>query len=280
VEPEDSPHQPTASTSRTIALQRLGEWRFSVPRSSTNGVKVRLTSGTAERDGTELLLNKTYTFVRGTKSKLLTWHGCTLDISGDDCDHSVANFPVAENSAMVGIMNLHLELHSRRQKAAATKRSAPPGPRVMVCGAADSGKTSMVRMLAALATKMGSQPLVANVDPSQGLLSLPGTLSAAVFASRMDVEEPAGGFGVCSTHSSGPSAVPVKLPVVYYFGRAKVEEDVSLWRDLAGKLASSVRAKLSEDDTVRAAGLLLDTPAVWENDVERLVHAAKEFAGA
>jgi polyribonucleotide 5'-hydroxyl-kinase len=123
--------------------------------------------------------------------------------------------------------------------------------------------------------------MVANLDPGEGLLSLPGTLSAAVYGTIMDVEDPAGGFGVRNTPSSGPSAVPVKLPIVYYFGREKVEDDVSHWKDLTSKLASSVRAKVKKDKDVRAAGVVIDAPAVdfGKGGLDLLAHAVGEFAG-
>lgn len=267
-----------------------------MPRSSPQGVTVRLTNGTAERDGTELALNKTYTFVR-TKSKLVTYKGCTLEVSGETSSDSVVQYAHPEHSPLLSHLNVHFVLQDQRRVAGdAIKRQTayhghghhhqppPQGPRVMICGPGSSGKTTLARTLTALATRMGSQPLVASVDPGEGLLSLPGTMSAAVFGTLMDVEEPAGGFGVSSTPSSGPSAVPVKLPMVYYFGREKVSDDVPLWKDLTGKLASSVRAKLRENEDVRAAGLILDTPAVdvakadsMKEGVEVLVHAVREF---
>lgn len=285
-----------ASTNRTITLHPFWEWRFEVPRSSPQGVTVRLTNGTAERDGTELALNKTYTFVR-TKSKLVTYKGCTLEVSGETSSDSVVQYAHPEHSPLLSQLNVHFVLQDQRRVAGdAIKRQTayhghghhhqppPQGPRVMICGPGSSGKTTLARTLTALATRMGSQPLVASVDPGEGLLSLPGTMSAAVFGTLMDVEEPAGGFGVSSTPSSGPSAVPVKLPMVYYFGREKVSDDVPLWKDLTGKLASSVRAKLRENEDVRAAGLILDTPAVdvakadsMKEGVEVLVHAVREF---
>jgi polyribonucleotide 5'-hydroxyl-kinase len=239
---------------------------------------VRLVSGTAERDGTELALNQPYTFVR-TKSKLLTWRGCSLEVSGE-CDDYVAEYATPEESPMVSYLNLHFALEAQRAAASRVGRGSQ-GPRVMICGPQNSGKTSLARMLIALATRTGSQPLMASVDPREGMLSLPGTMSAAVFGSLMDVEDPAGGFGIGSTPSSGPSAVPVKLPMVYYFGREQVEDDVQLWKDLTSKLASSVRAKIKADDTVRASGLVLDTPTVnvGKGGIDLLVHAVKEFAG-
>ncbi|GAB1319291.1 Cleavage polyadenylation factor subunit clp1 [Madurella fahalii] len=286
--------QPSASTTRTIALRPFWEWRFAVPRASaaSSGVSVRLTSGTAERDGTELALNHSYTFAR-TKSKILTYTGCALEVSGDVEDY-VAQYAAPEDSPALGHLNLHFALQAQRKAEGKTQHQhhhhhngigrggggGGGGPRVMICGPRNTGKTTLARTLVALATRVGEQPLMANVDPREGLLALPGTVSAAVFGTVMDVEEPAGGFGVSSTPSSGPSLVPVKLPMVYYFGREKVEEDMALWKDLVVKLGSSVRAKFAADEVVRAAGLVLDTPAVTpgKGETEILTHAAKEFA--
>jgi polyribonucleotide 5'-hydroxyl-kinase len=258
---------------------------------------VRLTSGAAERDGTELALNRTYTFPRNTQSKLLTYTGATLEVAGAFVD-SVAQYPAPEASPQLMVLNLHFALQELRAAAAVgggggsgsgnyhgggnnNGGGAAPGPRVMICGEKDSGKTTVTRTLAALATRAGGQPMVGSVDPREGMLALPGTVSAAVFGTVMDVEDPAAGFGVSGTPSSGPSAVPVKLPMVYYVGRERVDEDVPLWRDLVGKLGSSVRAKFAADEVVREAGLLLDTPAasVAKGDLEILTHVVNEFAG-
>ncbi|KXX76443.1 mRNA cleavage and polyadenylation factor CLP1 [Madurella mycetomatis] len=278
-----APQQSSASTTRTIALRPFWEWRFAVPRSSAaSGVTVRLTSGTAERDGTELALNHSYTFAR-TKSKIITYTGCTLEVSGEAEDY-IAQYATPEESPALAYLNLHLALQAQRKEETRgnhdRKGGGGGGPRVMICGPRNTGKTTLARTLVALATRMGEQPLMANVDPREGLLALPGTVSAAVFGTVMDVEEPAGGFGVSSTPSSGPSLVPVKLPMVYYFGREKVEEDMPLWKDLVAKLGSSVRAKFANDEVVRSAGLVLDTPPVapGKGEIEILTHVVREFA--
>lgn len=212
---------------------------------------------------------------------------------------TVAQYAAPEASPQLMLLNLHFALQELRAAAAGGGggggglgghnnnnnggggAAAVPGPRVMICGEKDSGKTTVTRTLAALATRAGGQPLVGSVDPREGMLALPGTVSAAVFGTVMDVEDPAAGFGVSGTPSSGPSAVPVKLPMVYYVGRERVDEDVPLWRDLVGKLGSSVGAKFAADEVVREAGLLLDTPAasVAKGDLEVLTHAVNEFAG-
>lgn len=129
---------------------------------------------------------------------------------------------------------------------------------------------------------MGSQPLVANLDPTDGLLGLPGTLGAAVFGTLMDQEEPAGGFGVTNTPISGPSAPPVKNPLTFYFGREKVEDDVDTWRQMTEKLAGLCKRKFERNRDVRVAGLLVDTAPVEAGDkegVEGLGWAVGKFDG-
>ncbi len=235
---------------------------------------MRLLSGTAERDGTELALKRAYSLAN-MKSKLLTWHGCEIEVEGV-CDEYVAE--QGEETPMVSYMNLHMLLASQRAAAAAGNGIAM-GPRVLIAGPPNCGRSSLVRMLAAWATKMGQQPCVVNVDPSEGILALPGTLSAAVFGTVMDVESESGWGG---TPSSGPSAVPVKLPLVYYYGREKAEDDATLYRTLVSRLAGAATARMSDDSEVKTAGLLIDAPAVGltgKAGVEALAHMVEEFSG-
>ncbi|KAH8885520.1 hypothetical protein GQ53DRAFT_751208 [Thozetella sp. PMI_491] len=258
--------QTAGPTSRTVTLRQFWEWRFEVAHGAS--ITVRLTAGTAERDGTELALNQSYTFT-GTKSKLLTWHGCTLEINGR-CDDYVFEPPSPEETPMVSYFNLHFALQQRR---------GARGPRVLVCGPSNTGKTSLIKMLVAYATKAGGQPLLVSLDPREGMLSLPGTMSAAVFGTIMDVEDPEGGIGVGDTPSSGPSAIPVKLPLVYYMGWERAEDDVPLWRELVSALGSAVTRKLDDDAAVRSTGVIVDAPAVnnGQSGTDILVHAIREL---
>jgi len=238
---------------------------------------VRLASGTAERDGTELALNHTYRF-SGTKSKLLTWRGCEIEVEGE-CDEYVAEHVTPDETPQVSYLNLHFLLAGQRGAAAAAQQQ---GPRVMIAGPPNSGKTSLARTLTALATRSGAQPLAVNTDPREGMLSLPGTLSAAVFGTVMDVESEGGGWG--GTPSSGPAAVPVKLPLVHYLGQERAEDDAALYRAVVSRLAGAATARMAGDAAVRSAGLIVDTPGVnmsgkqAAEGVELLAHVAEEFS--
>lgn len=146
-------------------------------------------------------------------------------------------------------------------------------------GPANCGKTTLARSLAAYATRMGDQPLVVNLDPDEGMLTLPGTLSAAVFASMMDVEARQG-WGAAP--ASGPGSIPPKVPIVHFFGRREPREDMGLYRDLITATADSVSERLSGDESVRRSGLIIDTAAVeypGDDGLALITHIISEFSG-
>ena len=230
---------------------------------------IQLLSGTAEIFGTELAPKQTYTFT-GTKAAIYTWHGCRLSVSGE-----CAVEYTAEETPMASYANVHFALEKLRQQATV---SGKEGPRVMIVGPENAGKTSLVKILTGYATRIGRQPVVVNLDSREGMLSIPGTLSAAAFGSLVDVEE---GWG--SSPTSGPSAVPVKLPLVYYYGRPSPEaENGKMFKPVVTRLALAVMSRVTEDGEAREAGCLLDTPGVisqGKGGYDIIQHAVAEFSG-
>jgi polyribonucleotide 5'-hydroxyl-kinase len=272
--PTASTASASASTTTTISLQPFWEYRFEVPFSSS--LNIRLVSGLAEKDGTELAPNVSYIF-KGTKSKINTWQGCELEVSPEGAgsyDAYVSEL-TAEETPLVSYLNLHMKLEGLRTAVSAGKSSESMGPRVLVVGPSNSGKTSLVKMLTGWATRMGKQPLVVNTDASQGMLSLPGTLSAAVFATLMDITTEWGG-----TPSSGPAGIPVKLPLAYYYGLEQPEDNVKLFKSLLSRLAAASTNRLSEDPDVKSSGMLIDTSAVNASkpNYDILSHIVNEFS--
>lgn len=173
-------------------------------------------------------------------------------------------------------VNMHFKLHNERLEAAARGKT---GPRILIAGAPNSGKTTCVKTLASYATRMGDQPLVVNLNPDEGILTLPGTLSAAVFASMMDIESRQG-WGAAP--ASGPGSIPPKLPIVHFYGHQTVEDDAGLYREIATTLAESVSARLSEDPSVKRSGLIIDTAGIEPDNKEGLdilSHIISEFSG-
>ncbi|KAI8662331.1 hypothetical protein LRP88_03585 [Fusarium phalaenopsidis] len=266
------PSQPTASSTRVLALRPVCEWRFQVSYGSS--VIVKVLSGTAEKDGVELAPRNAYNF-SGVKSKILTWHGCELEIDGRCDSESIADYGNPTENVANSHLNLHGQLNDMRQAAA---REGREGPRVLITGGVNTGKTTLARTLTSYATRQSYQPLVVNADPKEGLLSLPGTLSASVLATVMDPEA-VDGWG--STPTSGPSSVPVKLPLVFYYGLESPEEDPDFYRELVSKLAGSVSGRLNEDENVKSSGVIIDgtgLPEQTKDGFDLVAHIVDEFS--
>ncbi|KAL1967949.1 hypothetical protein VTN77DRAFT_2366 [Rasamsonia byssochlamydoides] len=274
-----------------VSLRPGCEWRFEVAFGTT--VRVKLLAGTAELFGTELAQSQTYTF-SGTKAAIYTWHGCTLEVSAGDPVPLPNGFAgangmargqgtggcqseyVAEETPMVEYANVHFALETMRQEAQSS--GGKDGPRVLILGPEDAGKTSLTKILTSYATKMGRQPIVVNLDPTEGMLSIPGTLTATAFRSMLDVEE---GWG--SSPMSGPSPVPVKLPLVYFYPlQSPLEADGNIFKPIVSRLALSVTGRMAEDDDAREAGIIVDTPGVLGQGsakaLELIHHIVTEFS--
>jgi polyribonucleotide 5'-hydroxyl-kinase len=267
--PTEALSAPTQPTTRDQDLPPNTEYRFEVGFART--LTVRLRSGTAEYFGTELAPSTTYSF-QGTKGAIYTWHGCRLELGGE-----VESDYVAEETPMTSHANLHFALEMLRDQSVANN-GVVMGPRVLVVGAENAGKTALVKTLTAYAVKSGRQPIVVNFDPRQGMLSVPGSFSAAAFSSIVDIEE---GWG--SSPISGPSPIPVKMPLVYHYG-LKDPEEGKLFKPLVTRMALAVTSRLEEDKASKQAGFIIDSSGsisagkggVYEN----IEHIVSEFSGA
>jgi polyribonucleotide 5'-hydroxyl-kinase len=249
----------------TIELQAGREWRFEVASGST--IEAKLIRGSAEIFGTELPQGHKFTFT-GTKSAIYTWNGCTLEISGIPAVEYTS-----EETPMVVYANTHFALE--KQRGQAEESSAAHGPRVMIIGPHDAGKTSLMKILTGYAVRQGRTPVVVNLDPREGVLSLPGTLTATSFSTIMDVEE---GFGTSPT--SGPSPVPAKLPLVYYYGLENPEGNEKLYRSLVSRLALAVSSKLLSGAAGRDSGCIIDTSGfiAQASGYDMVQHIVAEFS--
>ncbi|CAN9198771.1 unnamed protein product [Alternaria sp. RS040] len=266
-QPAETQNGPTSTATRTQELAANTEYRFEVSFSRT--LTVKLQSGTAEFFGTELAPSTTYTF-QGTKGAIFTWHGCKLDIGGE-----VESDYIAEETPMMSCANLHFALENLRDRSIASG-SVDMGPRVLVVGPENSGKTSLVKTLTSYAVKTSRQPMVINLDPRQGMLSVPGSFSAAVYSSIVDIEE---GWG--SSPISGPSPIPVKMPLVYHYG-LKDPEEGKVFKPLVTRMALAVTSRLEEDKLSKQAGFIIDSSGAisqGRNGVyDNIEHIVSEFS--
>ena len=175
---------------------------------------------------------------------------------------------------MIEYANVHFALETMRQEA---KAMGNDGPRVLILGPENAGKTSLAKILTAYATKVGRQPIVVNLDPTEGMLSPPGALTATAFRTMLDVEE---GWG--NSPMSGPSPVPVKLPLVYFYPMQSPLEADAVYRPITSRLALSVMGRLAEDEDSRETGIIVDTPGILSQGkpgaLEMIHHIVTEFS--
>lgn len=144
------------SEATTVQLPKESEWRFEVEVDSS--VKVKLTSGTAEVFGVEMVVGPVYSF-SSQKSAIFTWTGCALKIQGAPSSEYVAN-----ETPMHVYANLHFALEKERIECASADGV---GPRALILGPEHAGKTSLTKILTSYAVKQERTPMVVNLDPKE-----------------------------------------------------------------------------------------------------------------
>lgn len=173
-------------------------------------------------------------------------------------------------------INTHFALESIREQA---KAAGKEGPRLLILGPEDAGKSTLAKIITSYSIRVQRSPVVVNLDVNEGIMALPGTLSATVFKSLIDVEE-----GWASAPSSGPTgSIPAKLPLVYYYGQPDpTHKDGKIYKAQISRLALAVTGRISQDPDARAAGLIIDTPGILsttnKTTTDILSHIVSEFS--
>lgn len=187
-----------------------------------------------------------YTFL-GAKAAVFTYYGCQLEYSGSD----IINEYTSDETPMNIYANLHFALE--------TLRNQGKPPNVLVVGPPDAGKTSLCKILCAYGNRSGQRfPMMVNLDPSLGVFSTPGGLSAAPISDILDVEDSTGGWG--SSQINGPAVLHPKQPLIYYYGLESPVTNSKYYKHVVSRLALGVSARLSNDKRVGEAGMIIDTP--------------------
>eukprot|EP00300_Choanocystis_sp_HF-7_P015507 c19085_g2_i2.p1 GENE.c19085_g2_i2~~c19085_g2_i2.p1 ORF type:complete len:166 (+),score=28.68 c19085_g2_i2:10-507(+) len=154
------------SQHKTWVLDSLSELRVEVPYGARFSLK--LLSGAAEIFGAEITNHMID--VSGDNIAVFTYTGCTLEGSGTwTNDYIPSETPPP----------LHLNIHACLQEIR-RDRNHTQGPRVMIIGPVDSGKSTLCRQLINYAIRDHVQPVFVDLDVGQAHVSVPGTISAAV----------------------------------------------------------------------------------------------------
>ncbi|KAI8589633.1 Pre-mRNA cleavage complex II protein Clp1-domain-containing protein [Geranomyces variabilis] len=248
-----------AAPTKIVQLNAGQELRFENGFADSETVTLKLKAGHAEVFGSELATDPSYTF-SGRKVAVYTWHGCSLELGGTPTvDY------VADETPMQSYLNVHLALEQLR---VAAEEKGEDGPKVMLVGPADVGKTSLAKILLNYAVKQGRKPIFVDIDPNEGSISLPGTVAATAIGRPIDMEE----------ELSASSATTGTSPLTYYYGYPSPLDKPKLFGALVGRLASIVDRKMSESD-VKTSGFVMNTPSQFVDvaGYDILTHAIDSF---
>uniref|UniRef100_A0A803QM42 Protein CLP1 homolog n=1 Tax=Cannabis sativa TaxID=3483 RepID=A0A803QM42_CANSA len=248
----------SASTVRQVKLDRESELRIEVGYDSS--LRLRLLNGTAEIFGTELPPEIWLTFPPRLKFAVFTWYGATIELDGStETDYT------ADETPMISYVNVHAILDGRRNRAKASSSdgsSTVQGPRVIVVGPTDSGKSTLSRMLLSWAAKQGWKPTFVDLDIGQGSITLPGCIAATPIEMPIDPVE----------------GIPLEMPLVYFYGHTTPSNNVELYKILVRELSQLLERQFAGNIESRAAGMVINTMG-WIEGIgyELLLHAIDTF---
>ncbi|KAK3109122.1 hypothetical protein FSP39_023474 [Pinctada imbricata] len=285
-------------------LDADSELRFEVEAHAT--VQLEMLEGMGEVFGTELTKGKTYMFEQGAKVAVFTWHGCLLKDLLLSCRTEVAY--VAKETPMVMYVNTHAALEQMREKA---EKDDTRGPRVMIVGPTDVGKSTLSRLLLNYAARLGRAPIFVDLDVGQGQVSIPATIGALVVERPADVEEAyilnaplvfSYGHSILSTYSvfstfQGQVSIPATIgalvverpadveegyilnaPLVFHYGHSSPSANPSLYKLLVSRMAEVVNMKCDKIRKTSVSGLVINTGGwIKGGGYDSLKHTAGSF---
>ena len=145
----------TEDDKREWKLEPNQEFRFEVD--IKNILTVKLLEGRAELFGTELALDVEYQFT-AKKLAIYTFHGCKIESSGNNISEYIG-----KETPMSSIINVHFALQKLREDAV---YKDIVGPRVMIVGPSDVGKTALAKILVNYAARNRNFPVLCDLDPN------------------------------------------------------------------------------------------------------------------
>ncbi|KAK9116877.1 hypothetical protein Sjap_015824 [Stephania japonica] len=234
----------SSSSTRQVKLEKESELRVEVGDSP---LRFRLLHGTAEIFGTELPPEIWLTFPPRLKFAVFTWYGAAIELNGaTETDYT------ADETPMVSYVNVHAVLDGRRSRAKASSADAPgssQGPRVIVVGPTDSGKSTLSKMLLSWAAKQGWKPTFVDLDIGQGSITIPGCIAATPIETPIDSVE----------------GLPLEMALVYYYGhttprwQAFLNVNAELYKVLVKELAQTLERQFAGNVEAQAAGMVINT---------------------
>ncbi|XP_024014399.1 LOW QUALITY PROTEIN: protein CLP1 homolog 5 [Eutrema salsugineum] len=242
---------------RIVKLAPQGEIRIQVHQSST--LKLRVLEGKVEIFGSELPPKVWITFPPLQQFAVFTWYGGTIEVDGvTETEYTSSETP------MMSYLNFHNSLQRQRHRVTSSTSDnvSSHGPRVIIVGDIDSGKTTLAKMILSWAAKDGFKPTFVDLNVGQSSITIPGTIAATSIEMPLD---PVEGF-------------PINKALVHYFGHTTPDINLRLYKALVEELARELEVEFSDNIESRYSGMVIDTMG-WTTGVgyHLLVHAIRRF---
>jgi polyribonucleotide 5'-hydroxyl-kinase len=138
-------------------------------------------------------------------------------------------------------LNIHNQLEIKREQA---KVSGLCGPRIMVVGQQDAGKSTLVRILLNYAARMERTPLLVDIDIEQGDATYPAAICATTIdASSITIE----------------SGYKLTAPLMHFYGHTDPSSNPTLFKEKLKALQESIEVRLGNSAASRTGGVIINT---------------------
>ena len=150
-------------------------------------------------------------------------------------------YKVSDSHMMQEYVQLHGSVDEVR--ASALSDADTVGPRVIVVGPPNSGKSTLIRLLCAYAVRMSRVPLLVDLDVSAGDNGVPGSL----MTSPVDMR--------CVSVEHG---IRAKYPLAYYYGHADPTHNPDLFKRQVDAMAKTVDQCLAKNRAMQNSGMIVN----------------------
>lgn len=236
----------------TFVLLQGEEWI--VDLRNEQQIHISIKEGICELFGVELANNTEFMFNNQEKMCFLAVEPCKIEYRSNKT--LLKPFPecvVDHDPNVIALYAFSLQLLQKRMRGVR-------GPRCLIIGDKSSGKSSIAKTLLSYAVKMmgpPSTPLFVNLDPTKGIFTLPGTLSATVINDNLQPESAI--WGESLTSSTHP-LVPTFEPIVKNFGFEEITQyNYNYYKQLVDDLVNDSTIIMSNYQEINQTGMFVDT---------------------
>lgn len=160
---------------------------------------------------------------------------------------------------MVSYLNVHTVLEARRVKAKAEKGY---GPKVLIVGGVDVGKSSLSRILLSYSARVGSVPTYVDLDVGQNGITVPGMLAAVHVNRPFDIEH----------------GVSKLSPLSFFFGHVTPGKNVPLYKKQMDLMSAELSRHFASKPEARAGGMIINTCGWTDGEgYDLILHAIRTF---